>query len=129
MISSALDFLVVTVACALNERMQKKLDYTQQEVQVLKDVVEALTGKKRIPLSDAQCRRLAILGKDLTPQERTEVCEIVKPATILAWFRKLVAQKYDGSDKRGPGRPRTDADRRKLIIELAEANPKSPSTN
>jgi transposase InsO family protein len=45
------------------------------------------------------------------------------PATILAWFRKLVAQKCDGSDKRGPGRPRTAADKRKLVIEIAQANP------
>jgi putative transposase len=123
MLVSALDFLVVMLACALNERMQKKLDYTQAEVRVLKEVVETLTGKKRAPLTDPQRRRLAILGKDLTPKERTEVCEIVKPATILAWFRNLVAQKYDGSDKRGPGRPRTAADIRKLVIEIAEANP------
>ncbi len=118
-----LDFLAVMLACALNDRMHKKLDYTQQEIRVLKDVVEALTGKKRIAFTDAQRRRLAILGKDLTPDERVEVCEIVKPATILAWFRKLVAQKYDATAKRGPGRPRTAADRRKLIVEIAEANP------
>ena len=123
MIISALDFLVVMLACALNERMQKKLDYTREEVRVLEEVVEAFNGKKQIPVTDEQRRRLAILGIDLTPLERTEVCEIVKPATILAWFRKLVAQKYDSSDKRGPGRPRTAADRRKLIIEIAETNP------
>lgn len=123
MLVSMLDFFVVMLACALNERMQKKLDYTQEEVRVLKEVVAAQRPKKRIQLTDAQRRRLAILGKDLTPQERTEVCEIVKPATILAWFRKVAAQKYDGSDKRGPGRPRTAADIRTLIIEIAKANP------
>ncbi len=36
------DFLVVMVACSLNERMQKRLDYKQQEVRVLKEVVETL---------------------------------------------------------------------------------------
>ena len=79
MLTSVLDFLVVMLACALNERMQKKLDYTQEEVRVLKEIVEALNGKKRLPFSDAQRRRLAILGKDLTPKERTQVCEIAKP--------------------------------------------------
>ena len=123
MFSSVLDFLVVMLACALNERMQKKLDYTQAEVRVLKEVVETLTGNRRITFTDAQRRRLAILGKDLTPKERAETCEIVKPATVLAWFRKLVAQKYDGSGKRGPGRPRTVAETRKLVIEIARANP------
>ena len=123
MFVSVLDFLAVLLACALNERLQKKLDYTQQEVRVLREVVEALHGKKRIPLTDAQRRRLAVLGKDLSPQERTEVCEIVKPATILAWFRKLIAQKYDGSGKRRPGRPRTDKERRELVLEIASNNP------
>ena len=123
MISTALDFLVVGLACRLNERMQKKLDYTQQEVRVLREVLESLTGKKRIPLTDTQRLRLAVVGNDLQPEERAEVCEIAKPATILAWFRRLAGQKYDGSSKRGPGRPRTAADRRALIMEMARANP------
>ena len=123
MIISVLDFLVVILACSLNDLMQKKLDYNQEEVRVLKEVLKTLTGKQRIPLDDGQRRRLAIAGKELTPQERSEVCEIVKPQTVLAWFRKLVAKKYDGSDKRGPGRPRTPADRRKLILDIAKSNP------
>ena len=123
MLITALDFLVVMLACTLNERMQKKLDYTQAEVRVLKEVIEALNGEKQIPFTDAQRRCLAVLGKDLPAQERAEVCEIVKPATILAWFRKLVAQKYDGSAKRGPGRPRTAKKKGDLVIEMAKSNP------
>ena len=118
-----LDFLVVMLACTLNERMQKKLDYTQEEVRVLKEVIEALNGGKRIEFTDEQRRRLAVSGKELTPKEREEVCEIVKPGTILTWFRNLVARKYDGSAKRGPGRPRTAKEKRDIIIEMARANP------
>ena len=69
MVGYVLDFLVVMLACALNERMQKKLDYAQQEVRVLKQVVQTLTGSQRVPLNDEQRRRLAIAGKDLTPEE------------------------------------------------------------
>ncbi|MFC1611645.1 integrase core domain-containing protein [Myxococcota bacterium] len=123
MLISALDFLVVMLACTLNDRMQKELDYTQAEVRVLKEVVKTLTGNECIPFTDPQRRRLAILGKDLTPKERTEVCEIVKPATILAWFRNLVAKKYDGSGRRGPGRPRTATEKRELVIQIAKTNP------
>ena len=50
MLTSVLDLLVVILACTLNERMQKKLDYSQREVRVLMEVVAALTGKKRIPV-------------------------------------------------------------------------------
>lgn len=58
MLTSALDFMIVMMACALNDSTQKKLDYTQREVRVLKEVVEALTGHVRIPLTDAQRRGL-----------------------------------------------------------------------
>lgn len=43
-------FLTVIVAGALNERMQRQLDYKQQEVRLLKKVIRDLTGKGRIPL-------------------------------------------------------------------------------
>lgn len=118
-----IDFLVVLLACTLNERMQRKLDYTQEEVRVLKEVIEATGGGKRIEFTDEQRRRLAVCGKALTPKEREEVCEVVKPGTILAWFRHLVAKKYDGSAKRGPGRPRTPKEKIDIIIEMAQANP------
>jgi len=111
------------IGCAINERMQKKLDYTQTEVRVLKEIIERLTGKKRIPFTDAHRRRLAIAGKDLTSKERTELCTLVKPGTILTWFRAFCAKKYDSSKKRGPGRPRTDAEKRDLVVQLAISNP------
>ena len=59
MLPAMMQFLIAIIACALNEKMQKKLDYTQEEVCVLKEVVETLTGKKRIPFTDEQRRRLA----------------------------------------------------------------------
>ena len=36
------------IACAINERMQRKLDYTQKDVRVLKELLAALTGNGRI---------------------------------------------------------------------------------
>jgi hypothetical protein len=41
--------------------------------------------------------------------------------TILAWHRKLVAQKCDGSKQRkAPGRPPIDADLEALVVRLAQ---------
>ena len=37
---------------------------------------------------------------------------IVTPETLLAWHRKLIARKYDGTAIRGPGRPRTGPENR-----------------
>jgi len=46
----------------------------------------------------------------------------VTPETLLAWHRKLIAQKYDGSHKRGPGRPRTAGEIEVLVVGMAEEN-------
>src|SRR5262249_49234459 len=48
---------------------------------------------------------------------------IVRPETILAWHRKLVARKFDGSrNRRSPGRPRTDKVLEALVGRLAQEN-------
>ena len=47
---------------------------------------------------------------------------MVTPATLLAWHRKLIARKYDGSGKRGPGRPRTAGEIEALVVRMAEEN-------
>jgi len=121
MLPATLQFLIAMIACAINERLQRKLDYTQEEVRVLKEVVRAISGAGRIPFTAEQRRRLAIAGKRLSPDERRKYCQIVKPATLLAWFRELGARKYDSS-RRKVGRPRKARDIRKLVMEMALAN-------
>jgi putative transposase len=41
---------------------------------------------------------------------------------LLRWHRQLIAQKYDGSGKRGPGRPRTAAEIEELVVRIAQEN-------
>ena len=48
---------------------------------------------------------------------------MAKPDTILAWYRRLIAQKFDGSRRRSyPGRPRIDPKLESLIIRMAQEN-------
>ncbi|MGE5785510.1 MAG: helix-turn-helix domain-containing protein, partial [Myxococcales bacterium] len=111
------------VTYAINERMARRFDYLLEEVRVLREVYAETTGRKRIPFTDEQRRRLAVKGKALTPDERKECCQIVRPSTILAWFRKLAAAKYDSSTQRKkPGRPRKPEEIRELVIRLAREN-------
>jgi hypothetical protein len=58
------------------------------------------------------------LGRKLLAQ----IATIVTPETLLAWHRQLIAQKYDGSGKRGPGRPRTIGEIEALLTRMAEEN-------
>ena len=51
-----------------------------------------------------------------------EVATIVTPETLLAWHRRLIAQQYDASGKRGPGRPRTAGEIEALVIRMAQEN-------
>jgi putative transposase len=65
---------------------------------------EQLKGK-RIRFTDDQRRRLAAKGKALGRKVLGEVCTLVTPETLLRWYRTLIAEKYDGSTKRGPAGP------------------------
>jgi len=123
MLPVTVQFIVAMLAFARGERMARKADYLREENRVLKEALRAATGKPRIPLTNEQRRRLATKGKALTPQEREEFCQIVRPSTILGWFRKLVARKYDSSRVRRPGRPRKANESRELVLRIARENP------
>jgi hypothetical protein len=59
-------------------------------------------------LSDLERSTLAESGKRLGRAALQQVACIAKPETILAWYRRLIARKFDGSKLRtSPGRPRT----------------------
>jgi hypothetical protein len=118
MVPATLQFLIAMIACAINERMQRKLDYTREEVRVLKEILAALTGNGRISFTADQRLRLAVAGKALSPEERKKCCQIVKPGTILGWFRQLAARKYDSSESK-VGRTGKRKDIRKLVVEMA----------
>ena len=51
-----------------------------------------------------------------------ELATIVTPDTLLAWHRKLIARKYDGSKQRGPGRPRTQDEIQQWVVRMASEN-------
>jgi len=121
MLPMKLQFLIVMIASAINDRLQRKLDYVEEERRVLRERLEAATGGKKLSFTANQRRRLAEAGKLLSPDERQKCCLIVKPATILAWFRQLAARKYDSSEARR-GRPPKPKDVRKLVIKLAMEN-------
>ena len=80
--------------------------------------------KTRLVLSDAERVTLADIGHRLGRKALEEIAAAAKPDTILGWFRKLVAQKFDGSKSRRPcGRPRTDEEREELVVRMAKENP------
>ncbi len=61
----------------------------------------------------------APLGREVLAQ----IASVATPATLLRWYRHLIAAKYDGSKNRSPGRPPTAKDIRELIVRVARENP------
>jgi len=79
--------------------------------------------KGRLRLSDAERATLGEIGHRLGRKVLGEVANVARPDTILAWYRKLVARKFDGSKaRRGPGRPRIKREVEQLIVRMAEEN-------
>ena len=117
--SPALGFLLLLFSGWVNRQQQAVIDYLLEENRVLR----AERGPHRLRLTDDQRRRLAVKGKVLGRRRLAGIAGIVTPDTILRWYRTLVAKKYDGSNARRIGRPRTKADLAALVVRMAQENP------
>jgi putative transposase len=114
-----LEFLLMLFAGWVNRRQLAVIDYLKEENRILH---EQLRGR-RLQFTDDQRRRLAIRGKALGRRMLGDITSLLTPDTILRWYRKLIAAKYDGSSRRGPGRPPTARSLQKLIVQFAQDNP------
>ena len=112
-------FLLLVLAGWVNRQQQDMIDYLQEENRVLR---AGLRGK-RLRLSDDERRRLAVKAQALGREALAQIASVATPATLLRWYRCLIAAKYDGSKNRSPGRPPTAKDIRELIVRVARENP------
>jgi putative transposase len=110
--------LLAYISGSVDEKLLLRIEYLVAENRILRDQI-----KGRIQLTDAQRKTLTKIGKKLSKQALEEVANIVKPDTILAWHRKLVTQKFDGSQHRKSlGRPRIDSELEELMVRMACEN-------
>ena len=110
--------LLAYVTGSINQDLLLRNEYLAAENRLLKSQI-----KGRLRLSDGERTMLAAVAKRLGRKALQEVACIARPDTILGWYRKLVAQKFDGSQKRGlAGRPRVDAIVEELVLKLAREN-------
>ena len=117
--SQALQFLILTTAGWLNRQQEDSINDLREENRVLREQL----GGKRIRFTDSQRRRLAMRGKRLGRKVLMGLTGIATPDTILRWYRQLIAKKYDGSSRRGRGRPRTPCHIAELVVRMAADNP------
>jgi hypothetical protein len=75
-------------------------------------------------LSDAEKATLAEIAHRLGRKALEELTAVAKPETLLAWYRKLIANKFDGSTfRKSWGRPRVDEETERLVVRMAKDNP------
>src|SRR4029453_7354820 len=94
--------LVSFVTGLVNQELLLRNEYLAAEDRVLRAHLPA-----RLRLSDAERSTLAEIAKRLGRKALKDIARVAKPDTLFAWYRQLVAQKFDGSlRRRNPGRPR-----------------------
>lgn len=119
MATPQLQFLIWMLAGWVNREQQDVIEYLQEENRALREQL----GARRRQLTDPQRRRLASKARKIGRKGLFAIHTLVTPDTLLRWYRRLVAKKYDGSKARRAGRPRTAAEIEKLILRMARENP------
>ena len=110
--------ILAYVTGTVDQELLARNEYLAAENRILK---AQLNG--RVKLSDAERGVLGEIGHRLGRNALTDVATIARPDTILGWYRKLVARKFDGSKaRRSPGRPRIKREVEQLIIRMASEN-------
>ena len=110
--------LLAYVTGLVNQELLLQVEYLAAENRILRAHTPA-----RLRLSDAERTTLAHIGKRLGRKGLAKVAQVAKPETILSWWRKLVAAKFDGSKHRTyPGRPKIDPEIEDLIVQMAREN-------
>ena len=110
--------ILAYVTGTVDQELLARNEYLAAENRILKAQL-----KGRLKLSDAERATLGEIGHRLGRKALTEVATVARPDTILTWYRRLVARKFDGSKARqGPGRPRIRREVEQLIVRMAEEN-------
>ena len=111
-------YLLAYVTGQVNQSLLLQNEYLAAENRILRAHLPA-----RLRLSNPERATLAEIGKRLGRRALARVACVAQPDTILGWYRKFVAQKFDGSKHRSyPGRPRVSPEIGALVVRLAREN-------
>jgi putative transposase len=110
--------ILAYISGTVDQELLLRNEYLSAENRILRAQL-----KGRLALSDAERADLADIGFRLGRKALAEVATAARPATILAWYRRLVARKFNGAPaRRAPGRPPIDQDVEELIVHMAHEN-------
>lgn len=111
--------MLAYITGTVDQELLLRNEYLAAENKVLKAQVQG-----RLRLSDAERATLGEIGHRLGRKALADVANAARPDTILGWYRRLVAGKFDGSKVRSrPGRPTIDPQIEEWIVRMAKENP------
>ena len=110
--------ILAFVTGLVNQELLLQNEYLAAENRILRARLPS-----RLRLSDPERCTLAEIGKRLGRRGLKQVACTAKPDTILAWYRRLIARKFDGSRYRAiSGRPRVGPEVEALVVRFAREN-------
>ena len=88
-----------TFTGTVKQELLVRNEYLGAENRILRGQIKA-----RLLLSEGEKARLAEIAQRLGPKASEELAAVAKPDILLAWYRKLIAKKFDGSKISPTGR-------------------------
>jgi hypothetical protein len=111
--------MVAYVTGTVDQELLLRNEYLGAENRILRGQI-----KGRLLLSEGEKATLAEIAQRLGRNALEELAAVAKPDTLLAWYRKLIANKFDGSKfRQRVGRPRIDEEVERLVLQMAKENP------
>src|SRR5260370_2097806 len=94
-------------------------EYLADENRILRAQIQG-----RLVLSDAEKAPLAEIAHRLGRKALEALAAAAKPDTLLAWYQKLIAHKFDGSKcRKTRGRPPVEGENERLVVRMTRENP------
>jgi hypothetical protein len=110
--------LLAYVTGTVDQELLLRNEYLVAENRILRGQI-----KGRLLLSEAEKTTLAEIAHRLGRKALEGVAATAQPDTILGWYRKLIAKKFDGSkSRRRVGRPRIEEEIERLVVRMANEN-------
>jgi putative transposase len=102
----------------VNQPLLLQSEYLAAENRILRSHLPA-----RLRLSSPERSTLAEMGKRLGSRALEQVAGVAQPDTVLAFYRRLIARRFDESQRRSYwGRPPIDGKTEALIVRMASEN-------
>ena len=110
--------LLTYITGRVDQELLLRNEYLAAENRILRAKI-----KGRLRLSDGEKSTLAEIAHRLGRKALKEVAAAAKPDTLTAWYRQLIAKKFDGSKfRKSVGRPAVEEEIERLIVRMAREN-------